>query len=106
MPQGSILGPLLFLIYINDIVKDIKSTIRLFADDTSLYVIVDSLDNAPNTLNKDLAKMSLWADRWLVLFNPKKTEFILFLRKVNKPVDSSLIMNNETLIPMLKVTNI
>ena len=97
MPQGSILGPLLFLIYINDIVKNIQSTIRLFADDTSLYIIVDSPDNASNTLNQDLAKISSWADRWLVLFNPKKIESILFSRKVNKPVHPPLIMNNETL---------
>ena len=97
VPQGSILGPLLFLIYINDIVKDIQSTIRLFADDTSLYIIVDSPDNASNTLNQDLAKISSWADRWLVLFNSKKTESILFSHKVNKPVHPPLIMNNETL---------
>ena len=97
MPQGSILGPLLFLIYINDIIKDIQSTIRLFAYDTSLYIIVDSPDNASNTLNQDLAKISSWSDRLLVLFNPKKTESILFSRKVNKPVHALLIMNNETL---------
>ena len=97
VPQGSVLGPLLFFIYINAIAKDIQSTIRLFADDTSLYIIVDSPDNASNTLNQDLTKISSWPDRQLVLFNPKKTESILLSCKVNKPVHPPLIMNNETL---------
>ena len=80
MRQGPILGPLLFLIYLNDIVNDIKSTLRLFAYDTGLYIIVDSQDNASNTLSQDLAKISSWADNWLVLVNPKKTESILLWR--------------------------
>ena len=79
VPQGSILGPLLFLLNINDIVTDIGSHIRLFADDTSLFIIVDKPITAVNCLNTDLNKISRWAETWLVTFNPTKTEALLFL---------------------------
>ena len=58
VPQGFILGPLLFLLYINDIVDDISSNIRLLADDTSLYIIVQDPDTAAGILNTDILKIS------------------------------------------------
>ena len=95
VPQGSILGPLLFVLYINDIVDDIQSTIRLFADDTSLYVIVDDPPTAAGQLNSDLAKIHSWAKKWLVTFNPSKSESVVFSRKRNKPNHPPLSMNQE-----------
>ena len=81
VPQGSILDLLLFLLYINDIVNDIGSHIRLFADDTSLYIVVENPDDAAKLLNADLRKITTWAEQWLVTFNPPKTESMLISRK-------------------------
>ncbi len=88
VPQGSILGPLLFLAYINDIVKEIKSKIRLFADDTSLYIIVEDPTTSAISLNDDLKTIHQWSLNWLVTFNPSKTETMIFSRKLNKPQTS------------------
>ena len=68
------LVPLLFIISINDTVKEIHSNILLFADDTSLYIIVDFPDSAAQILNLDLERLCEWAVQWLVRFNPNKTE--------------------------------
>ena len=95
VPQGSILGPLLFLLYINDIVHDIGSNIRLFADDTSLFIIVDDPVTAAGCINTDLDRISKWASTWLVTFNPSKTETLLISRKLNRPVHPPLLMENH-----------
>lgn len=95
VPQGSILGPLLFLLYINDIVTDIDSNIRLFADDTSLFIIVENPTTAANCLNSDLSKISQWASSWLVSFNPTKTESLRFSRKLNQLHHPPLYMQNH-----------
>ena len=94
VPQGSILGPLLFLIYINGIVNDICANIRLFADDTSLSIIIENPTLAANTLNDDLQKISVWASKWLVNFNPNKTESLLISRSTHDHAHPTLIMNN------------
>ena len=81
VPQGSVLGPTLFLIYINDIVKDITSIIKLFADDTSIYLSMNDPATRTLTLNFDLAKIDDWARKWKVDFNPIKTELLTITNK-------------------------
>ena len=58
VPQGSILGPPFFLIYINDLSENVESTVKLFADDTSLFSVVHNNNTSGEVLNRDLQKIS------------------------------------------------
>ena len=85
--QGSILGPLLFLVYINDLPDGLKSNEKFFADDTSLFTIVKDKNESANILNDDLQLISSWTYKWKMLFNPdpKKTcaRSVIFKKKPN-----------------------
>ena len=79
VPQGSTLGPLLFLVYINDINKDfVNSKIKLFADDTVLYTSSSSTNAARNQLQVDLNILDLWCKQHKLSINTSKTKSILF----------------------------
>ena len=97
VPQGSILGPLLFLIYINDLPDNLKSNAKLFADDTSLFTIVKDKNESTNTLNNDLSLISKWAYNWKMLFNPdpsKPAQEVLFSRKNQILVHPTISLNS------------
>ena len=74
VPQGSVLGPLLFLVYVNDLENGIKSSINFFADDTSLFSTVYDPNTSAEDLNNDLQLISQWAFQWKMCFNPDPTK--------------------------------
>ena len=82
VPQSSVLGPALFLVYINDIQQNIKSDIRLFADDSILYREIHSV-NDHHILQEDINTLSNWATTWLMEFNVKKCAVLTVSRKRN-----------------------
>ena len=83
VPQGSVLGPLPFLVYINDISQSLLSLTRLFADDSSLFYSTPTINDIEGIINHDLQVLVRWAAQWIIDFNALKTEAILFtLRRV------------------------
>ena len=87
VPQGSILGPLLFLIYMNDLSNNLSSTAKLFADDTSLFSVVNDVNLSQFHLNSDFKKISEWAYQWKMAFNPdisNQAQEVIFSRKAVK----------------------
>ena len=82
VPQGSVLGPILFLLYINDIVKDIHGTVLLFADDTMIYMVIRSENDAAR-FQQDLDLLSEWGKTWMMEFHQDKCEILTITCKRN-----------------------
>ena len=98
VPQGSVLGPLLFLIYINDLESNIKSSIKFFADDTMLFSVVKDPLISVNDLNHDLDTICRWAHSWKLEFNPdptKQANEVLFSCKKSTPYHPQLTFNRS-----------
>ena len=102
VPQGSILGLLLFFIHINDFYDNLQSTAKLFSGDTSLFSTVYDLNIPASQLDKDLKKISHWANKWKMTVNPdlfKQAQGLTFSRKT---VEEShhLITFNTVPVPL------
>ena len=98
VPQGSVLGPLLFLIYINDLPDEITSSYKIFADDTSLFSKIENKSYSNFQLNKDLQTISKWAFQWKMSFNPdpiKQAIEVCFSHKRDKVVYPPLNFNKN-----------
>ena len=109
VPQGSVLGPLLFVVYINDIDHGLKSTVSKFADDTKLCGIANSHADQLD-IQEDLDKLAQWSEKWLMKFNPSKCkvmhigrnnikyDYKLFGKKITKvdcEKDLGVIFSND-----------
>jgi hypothetical protein len=108
VPQGSVLGPLLFLLYVDDLPSLVSNELKMFADDTKLWTKISNLLSS-NTLQADLAKLEVWARDWLLKFNEDKcvvihvghsipTEYFLNgtrLKSVTEERDLGVLISND-----------
>ena len=93
VPQGSVLGPLLFVIFINDMPAIVKCLCKLFADDTKLISVIKNPLDLTN-LQQDIDSLSHWANDWLMEFNEEKCKAMVIN---NKHFNVSLSMNSRAL---------
>lgn len=97
VPQGSVLGPLLFLMYIDDLTSLVENDLHLFADDSTLHIVIkNSCDRTicAESLQRDLLTIEKWATDWCVTFNASKTEEMIISRKRNQNHPPLYFMNS------------
>ena len=98
VPHDPIMGPLLFLIYINNLPEGLITNPKLFPNDTSLFSVVQDIAASTEELKNDLRNISKWEYQWKMIFNPdltKQAQEVIFSRKLNKPVHPNLTFSNS-----------
>ena len=95
VPQGSVLGPSLFLLYINDLPNNLGCNVRLFADDAILYKEISSQEDG-QSLQKDLDKVAEWSDKWRMKLNTDKCKAMSITRRRTK-IENHYVLNDTPL---------
>ena len=93
VPQGTVLGPIMFLIYINDISNELESPIKLFADDIKVYRVLNNVEEDHRTLQNDLMKLETWSANWQLNFNTEKCEVMRITKKTDHTRPSYTLTN-------------
>ena len=102
VPQGTVLGPLLYLLYINDITEDIDSELRLFADDCVCYCEIKDTEDTVK-LQEDIDHLGCWARSWDMRFQPVKCNIMQITRKQIKKINASYSLEGTVLENVEKI---
>ena len=95
VPQGSVLGPCLFLFYINDLPNTVQSNVRLFADDTIMYLAINRVGDT-DILQSDLDKLAQWEKKWMMEFHPGKCQILSITRNKTK-IEQNYTLHGQVL---------
>ena len=101
IPQGSVLGPLLFVLYINDLPDSVLSKIFLFADDTKIYRHIQTTQDQ-DIFQKDIGSLQAWADKWLLKFHPNKCKIMSFGKK-HPCYEYTMYTEDRSVVPLSRV---